>query len=205
LVTFNYDTLLERALYTFDFKAKVIEQHFDSHPVLKLFRLHGSVRWCRFVDIPSNVRLIPQDLIEQADTIHISDNFVVADAANPSDMVRFGRSIFPAIAVPVQTKTEQNFECPLTHLSYLTEMLPRVTKILIIGWQAKEAHFLRMLRSKLPKLKRVMVVGGNELDASATLKYFLEEIGLNVADRIVGRGGFTDFIVNEEGLPFFKE
>jgi hypothetical protein len=43
LVTFNYDLVLERALYTFDFKRKTPDEHLDSHPILKLFKLHGSV------------------------------------------------------------------------------------------------------------------------------------------------------------------
>jgi hypothetical protein len=204
LVTFNYDLLLERALYTFDFKRRLPEEHFDSHPILKLFKLHGSVGWSRIVELPEGTRLLPQHLIEQADTIQLSDKFVLANATSPYDMHNFGKPIFPAIAIPVQTKSEQHFECPLTHRNYLVEMLQHVTKILIIGWQAREAHFLQMLRFNLPKLRHVMVVGGNALDAQGTLKYFLVEIRLDVPDQYVGQGGFTDFIVNQEGDRFFR-
>jgi hypothetical protein len=83
-------------------------------------------------------------------------------------------------------------------------MLPHITKILIIGWQAKEAHFLEMLRLKLPLLNGVMVVGGSASDAEGTLKYFLSEIRYIPPHHYVGEGGFTDFIVNQEGHGFFK-
>jgi hypothetical protein len=83
-------------------------------------------------------------------------------------------------------------------------MLPHITKILIIGWQAKEAHFLDMLRLKLPRLNGVMVVGRNASDAGETLKYFLPEIRYMPPYYYVGKGGFTDFVVNREGDDFFK-
>jgi hypothetical protein len=83
-------------------------------------------------------------------------------------------------------------------------MLTHITKILIIGWQAKEAHFLEMLRLKLPLLNGVMVVGGSASDAEGALKYFLSEIRYIPPHHYVGEGGFTDFIVNQEGHGFFK-
>lgn len=204
LVTFNYDLLLERALITFDFKTKAPEEHLDSHPILKLFKLHGSVNWARVVDLPEGIRLSHQQLIERADTLQLTDRFVSANATDVYQMHSFGKPIFPAIAIPVQTKSEQHFECPTTHRSHLEAMLPDITKILIIGWQAKEAHFLKMLRSNLPKLKNVMVVGANKSDAQSTLNYFVGEIGLRVPGQAALQGGFTDFIVNQEGHPLFK-
>lgn len=205
LVTFNYDLLLERALYTFDFKRKTPEEHLDSHPILKLFKLHGSVDWSRLVEGHLNERLLPQHLIEEIN-LRLSDKFVLANATSPYEMYNFGQPIFPAIAVPVQTKSEEHFECPHTHLDYLVKMLDAVTKILIIGWQAKEAHFLQMIRDKLPLLQKVMVVGANAHDAEKTLRYFAGEIRRPFETRncSVGQGGFTDFIVNQEGDNFFR-
>jgi len=49
-----------------------------------------------------------------------------------------------------------------------------------------------------------MVVGANASDAEGTLKYFLVEIRLDVPYKYLGQGGFTDFIVNQEGYGFFK-
>lgn len=204
LVTFNYDSLLERALRTFDFRDQEPEAFLDSHPALKLFKLHGSIEWCRLVDTPSGSRLTPQQLIEHADTIELSDKFVRANATDPRQMFTFAKPIFPAIAVPVQTKSGADFECPSRHLPYLMGLLPRVTKILIIGWQAKEAHFLGLLRSELPNLRRVMVVGENGTDAERIRKHFLSEIQCPLPAEVVGLGGFTDFIINQEGNSFFQ-
>lgn len=204
LVTFNYDLLLDRALYTFEFKRRAPEEHLDSHPILKLFKLHGSVNWSRLVNIPDGPRLQPLGLIQEANTIQLSDKFVNANATDPQQMFSFGKPIFPAVAIPVQTKSDQHFECPLHHRDYLAGMLPSITKILIVGWQAKEAHFLRMLRSNLPKLNHVMVVGADGEDARRTLNYFLEEIGLHVPSQFLGRAGLTNFVVTQEGLGFFN-
>jgi hypothetical protein len=206
LVTFNYDLLLEHALYTFDFKRKMPADHLDSHPVLKLFKLHGSVEWARIVDLPSGTRLGSHELIDIADTLKLSDEFVLANPTNPHQMHTFGRPIFPAIAIPTQTKTEADFECPRAHLAELGEMLKSVTKVLIAGWQAKEAHFTQVLKSHLPKLRHIAVVGGNPEDANQTFRHFMDAIGQNEisAVRRYPCGGFTDFIVNRRGLEFFQ-
>jgi hypothetical protein len=204
LVTFNYDGLLERALYSFDFKGRTPQEHFDSHPTLKLFKLHGSVGWSRLVDLPGATRLSPQAIIDEVARFRISEKFVLANATNPQEAFRFEQPLFPAIAIPVQTKSDQYFECPLAHREYLAERLRYISKILIIGWQAKEAHFLDMLRFNLPQLKGVMVVGRDAHDAEATLKYFMGEIRLHVPNQYVGQGGFTTFITTHEGDNFFK-
>jgi hypothetical protein len=205
LVTFNYDLLLENALYTFDFKAREPEQFLESHPILKLFKLHGSVNWARLVaNYPAGVRILPQGLIEEAYGVKLSAGFVRATATNINEALNFPQPIFPAIAVPVQTKSDESFECPRSHIDYFQKMLPRVTKILIIGWQAKEEHFLRMLQSRVPNLRHLMVVGANEQDARDTFQHFCRRIGIFPMD-FLGRGGFTNFIVNQEGPHFFMQ
>ena len=74
LVTFNYDLLLDRALLSFDYHPQAPHDQFKAHPVLKLFRPHGSVDWARFVYIHPDTGLQPQHLIEEADTIHSQMN-----------------------------------------------------------------------------------------------------------------------------------
>ncbi len=210
LVTFNYELLLEYALYTFDFRPRVPEEYLDSHQILKLFRLHGSVDWSRLVDSPAGP-LSPQELIRQAEAIQVSKKFIRGNACDPNTYSSSDRPVLPAIAIPMQTKTEQSFECPSSHLEYLLKMLPYITKILIIGWQGKEAHFTQMLRRKLASVRHVMVVGRNESDSREVLTRFLvdvdrAELGQNTtaSARFLGNGGFTHFIVNHEGEEFFR-
>ena len=206
LVTFNYDLLLEHALYSFDFKRRLLNEHFDSHPVLKLFKLHGSIDWARLVDLPRGTRLAPQHLIGMADSLKLSDEFVLANPTVPYEMYNSDQPIFPAIAIPVQTKTQETFECPRSHLAYLQTVLESVTKILIIGWQARKAHFIQLLRSHLSKLQHIMVVSGNSADAKNILDYFIQQIGPKAAG-VSGHlkpGGFTDFVVNRQGDEFLR-
>lgn len=172
LVTFNYDLLLERALVSFrDFEMKGPEEFLSSHPRLKIFKLHGSVNWSRTVGTAGALYSLSQ-IIDQADFLQPSDRFVAANAAREyGGGQRYG-SVFPAIAIPVRTKTESSFECPASHLKYLGEMLPKIKKVLIIGWQAREAHFTGMLKEKLGKLTHVMVVGCNDQDSAGCRKIF---------------------------------
>jgi hypothetical protein len=202
LVTFNYDLLLENALQTFDFKKRQPADHLDSHPIFKVFRLHGSVAWARFVEFPVNPQLSPAGLIDSASSLKLSNEYALW-TFGPTEN---GRLIVPAIAIPVQTKTEETFECPPQHLERLKELTKSVTKILIIGWQAREAHFLNMLRTRLPLLEHIMVVTANAHDATKVLTYFKGQLG-HVASKAttnVVNAGFTDFVLNEEGDEFFK-
>ena len=205
LVTFNYDLLLERALVSFrDFNMRGPEDFLSSHPRLKIFKLHGSVNWSRTVGT-AGALYSPNQIIEQADSLQPLDRFVPANAAREYGGERRYGPIFPALAIPVQTKTEDHFECPITHRECLANMLPSVTKILIIGWQAKEAHFLKMLRENLPRLTDLMVVGKDYDDSNTILRYFLDQVGKTSIPRtFYGMGGFTHFVVNQEGDEFFR-
>jgi hypothetical protein len=202
LVTFNYDLLLEHALQTFGFKTRSPEEQLNSHPIIKLFKLHGSVGWARVVDYPTDVSIRPTGLIEMAGSIKLSHRYVLADSSM-TDM--HGKLLFPAIAIPVQNKTAEYFECPRAHLDQLCELLASVNKILIIGWQAREAHFLKLLNSYLPRLDRIMVVSKDGESSLAILNHFRQEVGPKALDARceTTNGGFTDFILNQKGNKFF--
>lgn len=212
LVTFNYDLLLDTALQSLSYNPQNdLERHFDAHPRLKLFKPHGSVNWSRFTDHPAGTRRQPFQLIQEAYTFNLSDKYVVAAAAtDPHQFFNYEWPIVPAIAIPVQTKDEDTFEWPRSHRVYLEELLPSVTKILIIGWQAKEAHFSQMLRDKLPMRGRAvahfLVVGKDAEDGKAILHRFASELGqsgYNTNHRY-SNGGFSQFVANQEGEAFFR-
>jgi hypothetical protein len=235
LVTFNYDLLLDNALFSYDYKSRQPEDQFQSHPVLKLFKPHGSVDWARRVLLPQGDLLKPQGIIDEAEAIrrHLMSDF---RRFNPSeaDSNPGRQTFFPAIAIPVQNKTEETFVWPPNHVTQLQELLPSVTKILIIGWQAREAHFIELLRGSLPRVSHVMVVGSGPLDAAKPLEHFAESTALvkkasidqaAIAgrtfsfkrDRIfdsmayegavelsVAPGGFSDFALNRRIIDFLK-
>ncbi len=151
LVTFNYDILLELAL-TKRFKMQFdVPQHYIDHPDYKVFKLHGSQNWGRYIEsAPTELFRENRDpygnsqvVIENANRLRISPAFAVYETVTD----RFsGPPLYPAVAIPVTSKTDSSFECPAEHLSLLTELVPRVTKVLAIGWRGREQHFLDMLR-----------------------------------------------------------
>jgi hypothetical protein len=204
LVSFNYDILLDRALLSFGFKETAPEDQPSAHPIFKLLKPHGSVYWARYVDVAPDTRLGIEQVIEQADKIQLTNDYLRADASDPTVIHSFGRPIVPAIAIPVQTKTESTFEWPRSHQTCLEELLPSVTKVLLIGWQAREAHFLQILRERFRRLTHLMIVGRDEADARAILKYFTDEIRKLPSKHSVCSGGFSQFVVAREGNLLFQ-
>jgi hypothetical protein len=205
LVTFNYDLLLDNALLSFRYQPQEPEDQFKAHPIIKLFKPHGSVDWARVLKLPRDRQLSRQEIIEKADSVEFTGQFT--SIGEPiRDSHPEGKTLMPAIAIPLQNKTEDTFACPPSHLTYLRELLPSVTKILIIGWQAHEAHFLQILRSGLNKerLNHIMVVGKDSQGASSILTYFADQIGHLPPNNSVASWGFSQFVVNREGASFLQ-
>lgn len=107
----------------------------------------------------------------------------------------------PAIAIPVDRKDE--FACPPSHIAKLKELLPKVNKILVIGWRATETEFLKVLRTKLTGQQDLMIVSWKEADARETLT----NLGLSNPLRYPGQNqivdGFTGLINNLDRLNAF--
>src|SRR5260370_10935401 len=214
LVTFNYDLLLDRAVFPFGLASFPIERHFDAHKMFKVFKPHGSVDWARLAgprqQLKENlraVRLAPQQLIERADDFAPTGDFVRANATNPHQIFQHEAPIFPAIAIPVQTKTEDFFEWPDSHRKYFEELLPQIKRILIIGWQGKEAHFLQLLRAKLrtggvTQLEYLQVVGKEYRDATEIAKNVNTAIHSILWRAESAPQGFSHY-VREELVDFF--
>jgi len=199
--------------------------------MFKLFKPHGSVDWAQFIAGPKGItyydrshrpgffdppasqgpRLTPRKLIDQAPDLKLSGEYVRTNATDPHQMFTFNWSIVPAIAIPVQTKTEDFFEWPDSHRKYFEQVLPQITKILIIGWQGKEAHFLKLLREKLStggpsQLTHLQVVGSNSEEAGRISKQFIMDIRREVKTvRIHPTQGFSQFVRQEQVGFFFKD
>jgi hypothetical protein len=156
LVTFNYDTLLEDALERLGYKISKMEDYVDRPALFRVFKLHGSTNWGQKVEneIPGNINTghppsVLKHLIEHAKELCISNSFVLC---NPTEMgVAEGKPVFPALAIPVEKKDQ--FACPRTVVEQLAQVLPHVSKILVIGWRATERHFVGLLGNKLTGLR----------------------------------------------------
>jgi hypothetical protein len=62
-----------------------------------------------------------------------------------------------------------------------------------------------MLRSKLSRLKNLMVIGKDSADSKCILDHFVQQVP-NAApgEILLGQRGFTNFVVEREGRTFLE-
>ena len=203
LVTFNYDTLLDRALGTIGKPLKSISAYISGDD-WKFIKIHGSVNWGRELDDPVDVggrhpEAVAQELIEQAPNLKISQRYRMITSNVASGLVR-ETALFPALAIPVETK--RHHECPDEHLQALRACLPRVTRLLLIGWRASEIPFLDLLKKNVQREVSLTVVASGK---NTALKV-LDKMRKTVPHREVEAfdGGFTDFIRQQKVDAFLR-
>ena len=205
LVTFNYDRMIERVLPSVGVTIKKDISEYIAHDAFKLFKLHGSVDWGREIDTPEikvekrDTREVARELIQKADQLTISTRYRLVDG-RPIGASADGVALFPAIAVPVETKRQ--YECPDEHLECLRAYLPKITKVLLIGWRATEQHFLNLLRESLTSGVPLYAVAADRQKAEEVLET-IERADVRVAGR-ASEGGFSDFIVSREAEEFLR-
>lgn len=147
-VTFNYDTLLDEAISrSYRRTLGSMPSYVSGAGDFSYVKLHGSWNWVQI--LPTARRSLdplraPENwLIENAHTFN--------DPSQPKVVMTTGdyesteSPAVPAVAIPVQTKDDSTFMAPADHLADLQKRLAdRNTLFLVIGWQAQEAHFLKM-------------------------------------------------------------
>jgi len=162
LVTFNYDTLLEPGLQDLGFTITRVSDYVEQNPYYKVFKVHGSVNWGQVVG-SADFQAVRHDMhpyptiermIARVNKLQITESFVLS-MTRPMGW-EDNEPVFPALAIPVQRKSK--FACPQNHIDCLVKLLPKVTKILVIGWRATEQHFLQLLDAHLPKRVYVYIV-----------------------------------------------
>jgi hypothetical protein len=110
-----------------------------------------------------------------------------------------GIPLVPAIAIPVETKTE--FECPESHLDCLREMVDSVTKLLIIGWRGAENHFLRLLRDSGLREVTAQVIADRRENAEEVLQR-LQEAELPILGDPMDDEGFSRYVISRKAEQF---
>jgi hypothetical protein len=201
LVTFNYDTLLEDALRLFGVPITSLDDYIKNQTIYRVFKLHGSLNWAHKIQTPEpinyggNTDSVFAQIIEQWDEVRIAQTYIFS----PNDVlgVASGVSSFPAIALPVTTK--QTYECPEKMVEELACLVPKVTKVLVIGWRATEDHFLGILGNRLSGLRRgvpLHIVAGSEERAEETKVRIHRALLNNQPSSSIDSGGSTDFILS---------
>ena len=217
LVTFNYDTMLDQELQTL-LHEPIKEMGDYAQENYSLIKLHGSINWGRkTVGLDHSIASQPNLVIEAAwARFEISNEYRIVTQHPMTGLPNEPGVLFPAISIPVVNKDE--FSCPETHVRFLMEMLPKVTKIITIGWRATEANFLTMLHDKIAvKHPGLMIVSGDDGGAnethynltgdpaSASLQPYGEipPSALNPGPCQKVTGGFTGLINNLDALEAF--
>lgn len=206
-VTFNYDTLLDRALgqYPARLRPTIVEDYGGREPY-KLFKPHGSVDWGQVVHWTpqgmTNEQIVVL-LIENAASLNLTGRYVM----NPGRAVTITEEnspyrlpVLPAIAIPVVEKSD--FACPDTHLARLDECLRRITHVVTIGWRGAEQHFLDRFIKPIAAAKYLIVAGG-ETEAVATLRTLQDKAGVQHG-MASERGGFTRFLASDDLETFLS-
>ena len=198
-VTFNYDTLLEDACRdVFGFKAENMESYI-SNAAYKIFKPHGSINWVRIVD--NDLELGPESMEQRLIGLGKSLRLRPGQHVQLSQPVMNGRFTFPAIAIPVETKSESEFEFPDSHLRELRECVAQTTKLLMIGWRGTEQHFLNLWKVSIPsippELRRGHIVAGTLNDAEVVRTNVIPAIPqmLNCKKSAYG---FSEFVLTDE-------
>jgi len=193
-VSFNYDTMLENSLAAAGVCLDTLDDYVH-HDACRVIKVHGSIDWAHDVNSPLEATAsrdparAATELIARAAELDISPSYrlvrrgtfglnLTTDKPEP---------IFPAVAIPVTTK---GFECPDEHLRVLRELIPQVTRLLIIGWRATESYFVDLLRAL--RVPQVTVVSGSRDRAQ-------EVVDRLKGERLGGKysasaEGFTDFV-----------
>jgi hypothetical protein len=211
LVTFNYDLMIDKALEDRKVGLSTLPDYIKDER-FKLIKLHGSVDWVRLVEAPpidTNIRdhdEIAKEVILRAPYIKVGP-YLKVDGSPPHGFALYKiggdpavSAAYPAIAIPIENK--EDFECPLEHLDALKSLLPRVTKILVIGWRGVEKHFRRLL-DELRDNVEVMVVSPGEADQ--TIARMREVKTVSQAEFKPINKGFTEFIRSRAGEAFLRD
>ena len=216
LVTFNYDTMLDEELERLlNIKFAKLSDYAQKH--YSLIKLHGSINWGReVINFDKHRDRNFHDLINAASGLQFGGNYWVVTEHPMYHNHSGGALLFPALSIPVVNKDE--FSCPESHVQHLLEKLPKVNKILTIGWRATEANFLTMLRTELSvKHPGLMIVSGDDAGATETYNNLTgnseakqKEQFFNLPPGALTAGtwkkvtaGFTDLINNLDVLDAF--
>jgi hypothetical protein len=135
---------------------------------------------------PRRLQLQPEVLIEQASRLTLLDEWTKGNA--PA-----GEMAVPAVAIPLERK--QAYECPQEHVDHLAKVLPRVERIISVGWRATDEPFIGLMREHAKSVRQVVcVTGSNPEDPLQRIVAVLDRVD----DAQAIRGGFSNFITRRE-------
>jgi hypothetical protein len=219
LLTFNYDTLIERAAEDVVTGWNLHGRGYVERDDWTLVKLHGSLGWSRAARYERSLPILggnAERALAVADQLAVSslpfvyrsalqsddytdaptDDFA-AEQASPTRPV-----LIPAISVPLEAKTQ--FECPTEHVNALRAAIPQVDRVLICGWRATDRHAVELLgNSGLQHDCKLAIVAKDDGTGQGGVDETLHNLGdLLGRDNLVfeTNEGMTDLIKNQDRL-----
>jgi hypothetical protein len=210
LVTFNYDVMLDSAL---------AEQMATGQPFhdlkdyvdrddWKLCKLHGSTDWVRRIRVHDSAAGDNNAAyaIGSAGDLDLTMGEIVRQPLLETIDQRDGAHIevaVPAIAVPTTGKS--TFETHQTHLQAFDAAIPKVDRLLIVGWRGIEQHVLDRIKTINPHYA-LGIVDPKAKDVFAQLEgASIMDLGAgrtaNVGNRAVRRytwAGFSELVRDDD-------
>lgn len=204
IVTFNYDTLIDEALFAHSTSLAINRenQHEVGNSAMDggrwiLFRPHGSIDWFRawpFSD--EDDALGSPRSIAQLARVRPEDGKFIHGTLGGKNKGYEGLVNAPAIAVPLSKKSR--FECPASQVDLLEGVVKQVNKVVTIGWRGREEHFTKIL-SSLREDVPLVVVDPDEraaLDSAEHLRVAAEHRQVGYAAR-----SFAELIEQPDKSP----
>ena len=198
LVTFNYDTLIEYSLHGLGIRFPTIDSYVAGTK-WKLFKLHGSIDWVGQTAVEISRSLNTSVLIERSHEFYDLDYTCIRQKSARRDPEN-PQAELPALAIPTNNKSR--FVCSPDHVSVLQEVIPRVTRILTVGWRGTEAHFVKILKRCGLRPETEWLIVCEETEAAKATVVNLGTVPGRM--RVSNSGGFSRFIRSDEIKEFLR-
>jgi len=208
LVSFNYDTLLEEALgSTVGVRIRDLSDYVKSD--YKIVKIHGSINWVHKIegppiDVKRSPEAVSAEVIDRASALKINGSFYLVHRHHIP--VLDDKPTIPALSIPVASKSD--YEAPSEQTRALTECLPEVDRVVVIGWRGSEVLFSETLASVAGKNRpRFMVISSNResaADISGRISNSFSEGNVGATFSTVD-GGFSYAILNHRIDEFLRE
>ena len=180
VVSFNYDTLLEDAassVISREFNS--LSDYLDQTRAWQFFKLHGSANWAQVIEdgLGGDINPSVRKVIRSAESLKLSASDFRMWEQPPnvmsSHMPKFSYAtadqvaVAPAIALPLINKAK--FACPPEHVTEFRASGRDFDVLIIVGWQAKEPHFLKELQPRR-RVPTIVIGGKNAGDVMVALR-----------------------------------
>jgi hypothetical protein len=165
IVTFNYDSLIDKAMatvYSHDWSQKSSEDSLTAYykgKSIRIYKPHGSINWGRVVTSNGKDDYLYSDFNQVVGAfrdIQIEHKFLFIDPVYRGPSVK---NYVPALAIPFKAKVGFD-ECPKPMFKGMLKAVSEAEEILAIGWKGADRHFVNEV-NKNTSARQVFVVGPN--------------------------------------------